>query len=298
MINRNLLSFAIILLMFSLSYAQRDWDEIEIKSTQIADSLFMLEGSGGNMVVLVHAKGTVLIDDQFAQLSDKIKKQIKALGSDQIAYLVNTHFHGDHTGGNENFAADGSLIIAHENVRKRLSTEQVNKAFNRTTPAKPEASWPVITYDANMKLHIGSEDIHIMHVHNAHTDGDSFVYFATSNVLHMGDCYFNQRFPYIDLGSGGSIKGAIQAVRKALFVSNHKTVIVPGHGGLSNKEELAGYLEMLLTMLSRVEEGIAAGKSLDELKAAGLNEGYESWGEYFISSDKFIDTIWTDLNRE
>jgi glyoxylase-like metal-dependent hydrolase (beta-lactamase superfamily II) len=210
---------------------------------------------------------------------------------------VNTHWHGDHTGGNENFAGDGALIIAHENVRERVSTEQFNKAWNRKTPPQPEIAWPVITFDEGLNMHVNGEDIHVFHVHKAHTDGDSFIFFTEGNVLHMGDCFFNKRFPYIDLSSGGTVDGAIDAIKAALMVVNDETAIIPGHGDLASKEDLKGYLEMLKTMKQRVVDGLAEGRSLDELKTADLDKGYEGWGDFFISTEALIDIIWTDLER-
>lgn len=284
--------------MTVLSYAQRDFSTIEIKTTQIKPHIYMLEGSGGNIGVLTGEDGVIMIDDQFAPLSEKIKTAIGEISDQSVKYLLNTHWHGDHTGGNENFGNEGAIIVAQKNVRQRLSTEQTNKAFNRTTPPSPEAAWPQITFDEDMTIHLNGESVMLVHVHNAHTDGDAFVYFMDSNVLHMGDCFFNERFPYIDLGSGGSIDGAIKAVQTALMLSNHATVIIPGHGNLAHKADLLKYYTMLETMKDRVIDAMAAGKSIEEIKAGNLGEGYESWGEGFISLDKFIDIIWTDYNRE
>jgi len=286
-------------LIFSFHvYSQRDFSEVEIVPTQVAENLYMLEGSGGNIGVFTGDDGVLMIDDQFAGLSEKIKLAISELSEYPVFYLLNTHWHGDHTGGNENFGMDGAIIVAQENVRKRMSTDQFNKAFNRTIEASPEIAWPQITYADDMQIHFNDESIMLIHVHNAHTDGDAFIYFPERNVLHMGDCFFNGRFPYIDLGSGGTVNGAIKAVQTALMLTNNSTKIIPGHGKLAHKSDLLKYYTMLEVMKDRVLDGMAKGQSIEDMKAGDLGAGYEAWGEGFISLDRFIDIIWTDFNRE
>lgn len=287
------------LAFFFLSYfsLQAQFDEVVIKTTKITDQVYMLEGSGGNIALFDGPDGLLMVDDQFAPLSEKIKAAAKDISDQPITYLVNTHWHGDHTGGNENFGKEGALIIAHENVRLRKSTDQFSKAFNRTTPASPEIAWPKITFSEDMKLHFNGDDIMLLHVHNAHTDGDSFVYWTKNNVLHMGDCFFNERFPYIDLGSGGSVDGLIEAVEAALMIVDNKTVIIPGHGSLANRMDLIKYFTMLKTMKSRITEAIADGKTIEEIKASGLDKGYETYGSGFISTERIVDIMWTDFTR-
>ncbi len=292
-----ILLFVFICSQIALS-AQRDFSTVEIKTTSITDNIHMLEGSGGNIAVFEGEDGALIIDNQFAPLTDKIKAAVSELTEHKIKYVLNTHWHGDHTGGNENFGNDGAIIVSHENVRKRLSTDQIMKAFNREVKAAPKAAWPQITFEETMQLHLNGEPLQLIHVHNAHTDGDAFVFFPESNVLHMGDCFFKGRFPFIDLGSGGSVDGAIDAVQVALMLCNSGTTIVPGHGTLAKKSDLLSYYTMLETMKDRVVRGLQKGMTIEELKAADLGEGYEEWGTGFISADRFIDTIWTDLNRE
>ncbi len=277
--------------------AQRDWSSVEIVPEKITDNVYVLFGSGGNIGLFMGDDGTLIIDDQYAPLSEKIKTAINGLTDNPVKYVVNTHWHGDHTGGNEAFGSDGATIVAHSNVRKRLSTEQVMKAFNRTVPPSPEGAWPVITFEKDVTLHLNDDDLMIFHVHNAHTDGDAFVYFKNNNVLHMGDCFFKGRFPFIDLGSGGSIDGAIKAVSAGLMIVDEETVIIPGHGSLATKKDLEDYSQMLNTIKDRVEKAMADGMTIDEIKAAGLDEGYEEWGTGFINIATFVDVIWTDLDR-
>lgn len=294
---KSILIFMCLLLSMH-TYCQRDFSEVEIVTTLVADNLYMLEGSGGNIGVFTGEDGVLMIDDQFAGLSDKIKTAMSDLSDYPVFYLLNTHWHGDHTGGNENFGMDGAIIVAQENVRKRMSTDQFNKAFNRTTKASPEIAWPQITYNEDMQIHFNDESILLIHVHDAHTDGDAFVYFPERNVIHMGDCFFNGRFPYIDLGSGGTVNGAIKAVQTALMLTNNSTKIIPGHGKLAHKSDLLKYYTMLEVMKDRVLDGMAKGQSIDDMKAGELGKGYEAWGDGFVSLDRFIDIIWTDFNRE
>jgi len=295
--NHSIVYIAALFFTTTISYTQRDYSTVEIKTTAVTDHIYMMEGAGGNIGVLTGEDGTLMIDDQFAPLSEKIKAAMAELTEHPVKYLLNTHWHGDHTGGNENFGKDGAIIVAQANVRQRLSTENIMKAFDRTTPAAPEAAWPQITFEEDMKIHFNGEDVMLIHVHNAHTDGDAFVYFMNSNVLHMGDTFFNGRFPFIDLGSGGSVDGAIKAVETALMLSDTATKIIPGHGQLARKSDLLQYYTMLVNMKSRVMEASAAGKTIEEIKTAGLDKGYESWGGGFVSAERFIDTIWSDFNR-
>lgn len=292
--------FIFILLFLSQlsSFAQRDFSAVEIKSTAVAKQIHMLEGSGGNIAVFAGDDGVLIVDNQFAPLTDKIKAAIRDISSDSVTYVLNTHWHGDHTGGNENFGNDGALIIAHKNVYNRLSEDQIMKAFDREVKAAPKAAWPKITFDETMQLQINGEPLQLIHVHNAHTDGDAFVFFPESNVLHMGDCFFKDRFPFIDLGSGGSINGAINAAQVALMLTDSKTTIIPGHGSLANKSDLLKYYTMLVTMKDRVVASMDKGHSLEEMKQGELGNGYEDWGSGFINLEKFIDIIWTDFNRE
>jgi glyoxylase-like metal-dependent hydrolase (beta-lactamase superfamily II) len=281
----------------SLTFGQRDFSKVTIKETALTDNIYMLEGSGGNIMLLVGKEEVLMVDSQFAGLSDKIKEKIKTLaGAKEIKYLVNTHYHGDHTGGNDNFRP--ATIVAHKNVRERLSTDQYSKAFNRTTKAKAATYYPDFTYNNEMQFYFADQQITLVHMENAHTDGDSGVFLADANIIHMGDTFFKDRFPYIDLSAGGSINGLIEGFKGMLLFMDEETKIVPGHGALAGLGDAESYLEMLVTMRDRVQESIKAGMSIEEIKAAGLDKGFESWGTGFISGEKFVDTIWTDLERK
>jgi len=290
----------ILVLLFTFisinSYGQGRFDDVEIKTIEVAQNIFMLEGAGGNIGVIRGEDGILMIDSQYAPLSEKIKSAIAKISENEIKYLLNTHWHGDHTGGNNNFGSEGATIVAHENVRLRMSTDQVN--VNRTTNASPKTAWPVITFKEDMKLHFNNEDIAMIHIHNAHTDGDALVYFSNANVLHMGDTFFNGRFPYIDLGSGGTVQGLIDAIVKAKMIVDEETKIIPGHGALATQADLYKYHEVIIAVFEGVKNAIVEGQTLEEIKASGITKPYEGWGSGFISDERFLDIIWTDLNRE
>jgi len=271
--------------------SQRDFSDVTITTEQVTDNIYMLQGSGGNIAILTGEDGTIMVDDQFAPLSDKIIAAIKDISDQSVHYLLNTHWHGDHTGGNKNFANAGATIIAHDNVRKRLSTDNV-RPFGRTTPAAPKAAWPQLTFNDEMHIHYNNENIHLIHNHNAHTDGDAFVYFSDSNVLHMGDCFFKDRFPFIDTELGGSPDGYIKAIANAILITDTDTKIIPGHGSLASKVDLLNYYNMLITMRDRVKKSISDGQSMEEALAANLTEGYESWGKGFINEEAIVKVLY------
>lgn len=292
-----LLTFLICLISIVFVQAQ-EWDKVEITTEKVTDNIYVLFGRGGNIGLLVGDEGVMMIDDQYAPLSDKISEAIAKITDKPIKYLLNTHWHGDHAGGNENFKNKGAIIVAHENVRKRLSTDQFMKAFSRQVEAKPETYWPEITFEKDITLHLNGEDVLFFHSHNAHTDGDAIVYFTKSNVIHMGDTFFKGRFPFIDISSGGSIDGMIETANKVLFIADNDTKIIPGHGTLSNKSELKEYRDVLMILRDRVKAAIKEGKTDEEIKAADLAKDYaEEWGGGFINAERIIDIIYTDLTR-
>jgi len=255
----------------------------------------MLVGQGGNIGVSVGEDGVFVIDDQFAPLTPKIMEAIKKLNDKSINFLVNTHYHGDHTGGNANMAKLGAKIIAHDNVRKRLvETPKRDGSMN------PKEALPIITFNNKMNLYINGDEIAVFHVDNAHTDGDALLYFTNSNVLHTGDTYFNGRYPFIDLNSGGSVKGYIEAAKKGLMLVDDNTKIIPGHGGLSNKAEYQTFLKMLETLKTKVQAEIDKGKTEDDVVAnTTITEAYDAlnYGSGFISSEKIRRTFYKSLKK-
>jgi len=277
--------------LFSIALSGQKWDKVEVVSEEISEGIYILTGSGGNIGLSVGKDGVLMIDDQFAPLSQKINAAIDKITDQDIRYLINTHWHGDHTGGNENFANDGATIIAHDNVRKRLSTDQI-RPFGRTTPASPKTAWPKLTFNDKMNVHFNDQSIQLIHIHNAHTDGDAFVYFPESNVLHMGDCFFKDRFPFIDRDMGGSPDGAIKAVQIAMMIADSETKIIPGHGTLASKDDLLRYHTMLITMRDRILKVIKDNVAEEDLDFAELTKDYKSWGGGFINAEKMVKTLY------
>jgi len=271
-------------------------DKVEIVPSKLTDNIYMITGSGGNMGFVIGEDGPILIDSQFAPLSDKIKATLKGIDPNPVKYLINTHWHGDHTGGNENFAKDGALIIAHDNVHLRKSTEQI-RPFRKATPPAPLAAQPKITFNDHLTLHLNGEDILMLHDHHVgHTDGDAVVYFPKSNIIHMGDTYFQGRYPFIDLGSGGSVPGLLQSLNRSIFLTDKDTQIIPGHGRLSNRSELIDYRDMIAEVYSRVKLAHKSGLTIDEIKASNPTKEFdEVYDGGFISKDKFVETIFSEL---
>ena len=270
-------------------------DDVTIQITQLSDQVYMLVGAGGNIGVSVGDDGVFVIDDQYARLTVKIVAAIKTLSDKPIKFLVNTHHHGDHTGGNENMSKLGTTIIAHDNVRRRLQNTP-----NHDGTTNPSEALPVITFNDKLNVFINGEQVAIFHVDNAHTDGDAMLYFTESNVLHTGDLYFNGLYPYIDLGSGGTVNGYIEAIKESLKRINDETKIIPGHGNLSNKKEFQDNLAMLETLKANVLAEIAKGKTEDEVATnSAITKTYDdlgySWS--FIPSERMRRTLYRSLKK-
>ncbi|HXU34484.1 MAG TPA: MBL fold metallo-hydrolase [Thermoanaerobaculia bacterium] len=266
----------------------RDFSKVEIKATPVAGKVFLLEGAGGNIGVSVGADGILIVDDQFAPLADKIRAALKGLSDGKLKFILNTHWHGDHTGGNLSFGAEAP-ILAQTNVRKRMAVDQT--VFGEKVPASPTGALPVVTFDDALSIHFNGEEIQAIHFPNGHTDGDSVIFFTGSNVVHMGDEFFNGMFPFVDIGSGGSVEGLTRNVGKVLDRLPADVKVIPGHGPLANKEGLAKFHRMLVETSRVVRDGLAAGKTIEQIKAAGLPAEWKPWGEGFIKTDQWIDTI-------
>lgn len=274
---------------------QQDFSKVEIKAQNVAPGLSVLFGAGGNMAVSHGADGTVLIDDQFAPLTPKIEAAITALGATPVKFLINTHWHFDHSGGNENFGKAGALILAHDHVRDRMSVAHDTR-FGKI-PASPPVALPVVTYHDGISLHLNGDRVRTMHIKHAHTDGDSVVLWEKANVIHMGDTFFHQvTLPFIDLDSGGSAKGLLAGIGQVLTMIDDKTVVIPGHGPVATKADLIVYRDMLASIIASVEAGRAAGKSLAEVQAMKPAAKWDIAGG-FISADDFVATVYASLGR-
>ncbi len=273
----------------------QDFSKVQIKSTLVAGKIYMLEGAGGNIGASVGSDGILIVDDQFAPLADKIRAALKGLGEGKLAFILNTHWHGDHTGGNEALGREAT-IIAHENVRKRMSTEQ--DLFGEKIPASPTKALPVITFGESVSIHFNGEEIKVIHFPHGHTDGDSVIFFTGSNVVHMGDDFFAGRFPFVDLSSGGSVTGLAENIKTLLGEIPDDAKIIPGHGPLSTKTDLRAFLGMLEETTGIVRDRMAAGKDLKAIQAEGLPDKWKDWGSGFINSDRWLQLIFESLNHK
>ena len=271
---------------------------VEITTEQVAPGIYMLAGMGGNIGVSVGEDGVFMIDDQFAPLTDKITAAIAALSDRPIRFLVNTHWHYDHTGGNENLGKRGVLIVAHDNVYERMSRDTEIGAFKQVVPASPKAALPVITFNDNVTFRMNGEEIRVVHYRHSHTDGDSVIHFVNANVIHTGDIWFNGAYPFIDVSSGGSIDGVINSIEALIELAGEDTRIIPGHGPVSGRQGLRGYLDMLETVRDRMNGLIAEGKSLDEIIELKPNADYDdAMGKGFINPEQFLRNLHSDLKQ-
>lgn len=290
------IALAALTLAIGPAQAQRDFSKVEIKAQPIAPGIAVLFGDGGNMAVSHGDDGTVLIDDQFAPLTPKIEAAIAALGATPVKFLINTHWHFDHTGGNENFGKAGALILAHDHVRDRMSTEQ--KTRFGTMPPSPPKALPVITYHDALSLHLNGDRVRTMHLKHAHTDGDSVVMWEKANVIHMGDTFFHKvTLPFIDTDSGGTAKGLLAGITKVLGMIDDKTVVIPGHGPVATKADLVGYRDMLASVIAAVEAAKKEGKSLAEIQALKPAAKWDTNPNAFIKGDAFVAAIFASLDH-
>lgn len=278
------------------SSAVAQWDEVEIGSQELTPSIHVLTGRGGNMAVCVGDEGVFLVDDQYAPLTDRIRAKIAEIHDGPVRFVLNTHWHGDHTGGNENFGETGSLIVAHDNVRARMAIENVSTIWDRTTPPSPEGALPVVTFNDEVTFHVNGETVHCFHVANAHTDGDAVVHFVDADVIHMGDVYFNGLYPFIDTDSGGSIDGMIAAVERVMALCTPETVLIAGHGPVGDLDSLRAYHDMLVRIRARTNALIRQGADLDAVIAAAPTAEWDAeWGQTWIDGEKFIEVVFGDL---
>ena len=291
---RSFLLLSAALMTAAPAAAQPDASKVQIRVERLAPGVAVLFGAGGNIGLSHGEDGNVLIDDQYAPLTAKILAAVNSVDPDPVKFVVNTHWHGDHSGGNENLGKAGAVIVAHDNVRRRMSVDQFSKRFGRTA-ASPRAALPVVTFAHGVTLNLNGDEVQVVHVPNAHTDGDSLVYWKKAKVLHMGDTFFHRMsLPFIDLESGGSIDGAIAAVRVALKLAAPDARIIPGHGPMATRADLQAYLAMLVDVRNKVAAAKAAGRTLAQVKAANPAKRYEVAGG-FIMADGFAEAVYNSL---
>jgi glyoxylase-like metal-dependent hydrolase (beta-lactamase superfamily II) len=278
----------------------QDYSKVQIKITKVSGNIYMLEGAGGNIAASVGEDGVVIVDDQFAPLAAKIQAALKNLGitDKPVRFVINTHYHGDHAGGNEPFANAGSTVIAHDNVRRRLETGGTagnGGSVNVAQKAATKTALPVITFEHDVTIHLNGEDIRALHFPAGHTDGDSIIFFPKNNVVHMGDDFVRYGFPFIDVASGGSVQGVIDAMEKATAQLPADVKVIPGHGALSNLDDVRAFTKMLQETSAVVQKGLNDHKTVEQMKQEKILAPWESFANGFISADAFIETLYNSL---
>ena len=281
------LNTLLLLVPLALS-AQTNYDTVRIRPVKVTEQIYMLKGAGGNIGVMIGKEGTLMIDNQFAPLSNKINGAIKSLDPGEIKFLINTHLHGDHSGGNENFYKMGSTLVAHDQVRERMMKESINRQ-NRTTPPRDKEAWPAITFSDKLNFHLNDEDIVLHHFDLGHTDGDVIVQFKKANVVHTGDAFVRYSYPYIDLSSGGSVNGFISTLDKILLLIDDNTKVIPGHGELATKADVKKVRDAVADIRDQVVAALKKGQKMEDIPALGITDKYDAeYGKGFVKGKDFV----------
>jgi cyclase len=296
----SVLAAAAMLLSWAASAQEQDFSKVQIKATKVSGNIYMLEGAGGNIAASVGEDGIVIVDDQFAPLADKIQAALKELKitDKPVRFVINTHYHGDHTGGNEPFNNAGSTVIAHDNVRKRLETGGTagnGGSIKLEQKAASKAALPIITFEHDVTVHLNGEDIRALHFPSGHTDGDSIIFFPKNNVVHMGDDFVRYGFPFIDVASGGSVQGMIDAMEKATAQLPADVKVIPGHGALSNLDDVRAFTKMLKETSAVVQKALNDHKTLEQMKQEKILAPWDKFSGSFVNSDAFIETLYNSL---
>jgi len=296
-------TIALALVLVGGAQAQNtDYSKVQIKVTKVSGNIYMLEGAGGNIAASVGEDGIVIVDDQYAPLADKIQSALRDLKitDKPVRFVINTHYHGDHTGGNMPFANTGSTVIAQDNVRKRLEsggTAGNGGSVKMENPPAPKAALPIITFEHDVTVHLNGEDIRALHFPSGHTDGDAVIFFPKNNVVHMGDDFVRYGFPFIDVASGGSVQGMIAAMEKASGMLPPDVKVIPGHGTLSNLDDVRAFVQMLKETSAAVQKAIDERKTMQQMKQEKILEPWKKWSGDFIDTDKFIETLYNSLTE-
>jgi cyclase len=292
---RKILVILSALVAVSAFAQQQDFSKVQMKVVKVAGNVYMLQGAGGNIGVSVGDDGIVIVDDQFAGMAPKIKEALKAITNKPVKYVINTHYHGDHTGGNEIFGKEGT-IIAHENARKRL--ESGTTVMGSKIPPAAKGALPVITFNDRATIHVNGEDVRLIHLPNGHTDGDVMVEFTKSNVVHMGDDFFNGQFPFIDRENGGSIKGLIADLDTVLKTMDKETMVIPGHGPIANQPLLDGFRDAMKGTVAIMNEAIKAGKTLEQVKKEKTLVAWSHLASEFVTLEVYEEGLYNELTKK
>ena len=289
----------LLLSLFALpGFAQQDFSKVEIRTEKLSDTVYMLMGAGGNIGLSVGDDAVFLVDDQFAPLTPKIEAAIARITPKPVKFVLNTHWHFDHTGGNENLGKAGALIVAHENVRKRMSVENFIEFLGMKTQPDPRVALPVVTFTSDVTFHLNGDEIFAQHAPRAHTDGDAIVHFRKSDVVHMGDIMFNKLYPFIDTSSGGTVEGVIGAVERTLKELGERTRIIPGHGPLANRADLQAYRDMLATISGRIRAQLRTKKTLEQVQASKPTAEFDAvWGKGFLNPERFVEMLYKNMEK-
>lgn len=287
----------LLMVLCATAAPAQDFSKVQIKVTKVAGTVYMLEGAGGNIAASVGEDGIVIVDDQYAPLADKIRAALKGITDKPLRFVINTHYHGDHTGGNALFQKDAP-ILAQDNVRKRMEQGTAAGNLGKITmqmPAQPKEALPIITFEHDVTVHLNGEDIRALHFPSGHTDGDSIIFFPKSNVVHMGDDFVTYGFPFVDLGGGGSVEGMISAVEQVMAQLPPDVKVIPGHGPVSSMDDMKKFVAMLKETLAVVDKGIKQGKSLEQMQKENILAPWEKWNGGFLKTDTWLETLYNDL---
>lgn len=283
------LTLLLLLVAGGAAFAQTNYDTVRIRPVKITEQIYMLKGAGGNIGVMIGKEGTLLIDNQFAPLSNKINGAVKTLDPGEIKFLINTHLHGDHTGGNENFYRMGVTMISHDNVRDRMTKESFNARANRTTPPRDKEAWPTITFDNKLNVHLNDDDLVLHHFDVGHTDGDVIVQFTKANVVHTGDAFVRYGYPFVDTSSGGGITGFVNTLDKILSILDDNTKVIPGHGEVATKADVKKVRDAMADIRDQVAAALKKGKKVEDIPALGITDKYEAeYGKGFVKGKDFV----------
>ncbi|HYW73250.1 MAG TPA: MBL fold metallo-hydrolase [Pyrinomonadaceae bacterium] len=298
------IAFATVALFLTCTAAgaqQQDFSKVQIKVTKVSGNIYMLEGSGGNIAASVGEDGIVIVDDQFAPLADKIQAALKDITNKPVRFVINTHYHGDHTGGNEPFSNAGSTVIAQDNVRKRLESGGASGnggSIKMENKPASKAALPIITFENDVTVHLNGEDIRALHFPAGHTDGDAIIFFPKNNVVHMGDDFVRYGFPFIDVASGGSVQGMISAMEKAITMLPPDVKVIPGHGALSNLDDVRAFVKMLKETSAVVQQAIDRHQTVEQMKQNKILAPWQKFSGDFINADAFIETLYNSLTGQ